>query len=79
MDYSQVIKELTEVFNDEEQAADYSWLVFLYNLNLVNNVLYHLHYKKDVAVKIPGRYKTAYWDIVNYYNRYYGGKDEKEA
>ena len=76
MDYKRVINELTQVFDSEEQAAEYSWLVFLYGLNLVNNLLYHLHYKKDEAVRVPKQYKTAYYDIVNFYNTYYGGKDE---
>ena len=76
MDYKRVINELTQVFNSEEQAAEYSWLVFMYNLDLVNNLLYHLHYKKDEAVRIPARYAAAYYDIVNFYNTYYGEKDE---
>ena len=77
MDYKRVINDLTKVFKSGEQAADYAWLVFLYNLDLVNNLLYHLHYKKDEAVRIPARYETAYYDIVNFYNTYYTGDEDE--
>ena len=77
MDYNKVIQELSTIFKTKEQASDYTWLVFLYDLNLVNNVLYHLHYKKDEALRVPERYSVAYADIADYYNRYYGGKNGK--
>lgn len=76
MDFDKVIEELTDLYKNEHQAADYAWLVFLYNLDLVNNVLFTLHTTKDKAVKVPKKYHAAYYDIVDYYNRYYGGKNE---
>ena len=79
MDYKRVLKDLTIVYKSEEQASDYAWLVFLYDLNLVNNVLYHLHCKKDEKLKVPERYAVAYMDITDYYNRYNGGKDGKTS
>lgn len=75
MDYNKVVKELSTIFKTQEQAADYTWLVFMYDLNLVNNVLYHLHYKKDEKLRVPERYAVAYMDITDYYNRYYGGNN----
>ena len=63
MDYKRVLKDLKIVYKSEEQASDYAWLVFLYDLNLVNNVLYHLHCKKDEKLKVPERYAVAYMDI----------------
>ena len=79
MDYNKVIKELSTIFKTETQASDYAWLVFMYDLNLVNNVLYHLHYKKDEALRVPPRYGVAYADIADYYNTYYGGQNAKKV
>lgn len=78
MDYKRVIEELSSVFDTQEQAADYAWLVFMYNLNIVNNILYKLHTDKDKAIHVPERYRVVYEDVVNYYNTYYGGKANEQ-
>lgn len=74
MDYKKVIKDLTCVYKTEEQASDYAWLVFLYGLSLVNNILFALHTNKDKQISVPEKYAVVYRDCVNYYNEYYGGK-----
>ena len=75
MDYKKVIKDLTGVYKTEEQASDYAWLVFLYGLSLVNNILFSLHTNKDKKISVPEKYAVVYTDCVNYYNQYYGGNN----
>lgn len=69
------MKKMNTILNNEEQQAEHAWLVFLYDLNLVSNLLYHFHNKKTEAIKVPVRYKQAYFDCMDYWNRWYGGKD----
>ena len=69
------MKKENTIFNNEEMRAEHAWLVFMYGLDLVNNIMYHLHEKKDSALRVPPRYKTVYYDCVDYYNRWYGGKN----
>jgi hypothetical protein len=79
MDYKKIVEDLSSVFKTEAQAADYAWLVFLYGLNLVNNILFKLHTDKDKPITIPPRYKVVYGDVVAYYNQYYGGKKDGQT
>ena len=79
MDYNKIVNELSSVFRTEQQASDYAWLVFLYGLELVNNILFSLHKDKDKEISVPPRYAVVYKDCVNYYNEYYGGNNGKTS
>ena len=62
-----------------EQTRDYTWLVFLYNKAIVDNILTSLdcNVKKYTGIKVPKRYQVVYEDVVKHYNEYYGGKNEQ--
>jgi hypothetical protein len=68
------MKKYRTILNDEEMAAEHAWLVFLYGLDIVNNIMYHLHNSKDKELKVPDRYKIVAYDCVKYYNHYFGGE-----
>lgn len=60
--------------NNETKKAEYAYLVFMYGLDLVNNVLYHMEHRKDRRLNVPKRYKVVAQDCADYYNRWHTGK-----
>lgn len=60
------------IADNEEMRAEHAWLVFLYGLDLVTNIMHHLDHKKDTAINVPPRYRVVYHDCVEYYNRWCG-------
>ena len=52
--------------NNETKKAEYAYLVFMYGLDLVNNVLYHMEHRKDRRLNVPKRYKVVAQDCADY-------------
>lgn len=59
---------------DKEYETEYSYLLFLYG-DLFKNILRALHLRKDMNFRIPERYKEATFATVDFYNKWYGGKN----
>jgi hypothetical protein len=78
-DYNYTVKRYTALFNSEEQAADYAWLLFLYDREIIRNILFHMKTQKDKPIRIPDRYQVVYHDVCQYFNRYYGGKKDGQT
>ena len=52
-------------------SAEYSYLVFMYGKDLVDNVIYHCNNQKGDCVHSPERYLEAMTKVVQFYNRFW--------
>jgi len=52
-------------------SVEYSYLVFLYGKDLVDNVIYHCNNQKGDCVHSPERYLEAMTKVVQFYNRFW--------
>lgn len=55
---------------NESKEADYAYLVFMYGLPIVDNILNHMEHCKDEPLKVPDRYQVIAQDCADYYNRW---------
>ena len=54
----------------ELQLAEHAWLVFMYDKQIVEQILFFLEHRKDKTFRIPKRYAVIAHDVVDYYNRW---------
>ena len=52
-------------------TTEYSYLVFMYGKDLVDNVIYHCNNQKGDCVHSPERYLEAMTKVVQFYNRFW--------
>tara|TARA_R110000796_G_scaffold163631_3_gene280608 strand:+ start:7888 stop:8109 length:222 start_codon:yes stop_codon:yes gene_type:complete len=73
------LEEEENSMSDAEER-DYTWLVFLYNRAIVDNILTALDsdVNKYTGIRVPKRYQVVYEDVAKHYNEYWKEKKEEE-